>query len=425
MYATGHDHFAQLFASPKKAKQYDQDVSDSWPVFSLTEPPPNIEDLKTFKHQYYTFTIDIMGLRDLSQTEDISQNDLRLQMLSFWSEDQPVTLHVPGSEYPGPNIIRPAITAKGLASNAVGLGAARMIMRQHEEQASAAFADTWNASGNRVGCPIGVRIRSPVFMTPLLPYLQYDVAEKLKEEFHEDLNKSEWDNKGLATSQSLQVILPDITLKLVDEGDDVATNSISLQDYRRLPEGPATAHLRMKYPRLAKVTQFSLRTDEDKMNSLPRLEVSSASITTVYIDSFAAHSGYLSYDDDLQPGRTLTDHDLFHIETKRGGEYVHLFNCDDYFIGWKERQHSPFIQPPMRATNLEYPGPTSDEYKVMREILFSKRFKKVSRGGKGGCCACACKCRAPPGCDCCASACSCCCVKNGKEPPPRWGLLLT
>eukprot|EP01069_Polyplicarium_translucidae_P012233 Polyplicarium_translucidae@DN4902_c0_g1_i1.p1 len=287
---------------------------------------------------------------------DTKEEDMRLKIRSFWTDDREVMMHVDAENFPSPNIVRPAIVVKGLRGTLVGLGAIRLALKSHERATEESVFQQANTQGsaNRPGSVVGVRVQSPIFMTPYLPYLQAHIAEHLKEQFNETLTASAWEEVKNTKSDAMQLVMPDITLQLVDgEGSDSGSHSIALQDFRRVPQGLRTATMQLKHPKLANLKHPVMRDGEEPLAN-KRLEVNWRPISTVFVDVFAAHDGYLTYDDDMLVGTTLTDHDLFYITLRHGSEFCQLFNADDYFLGWKERQHSAFSQPPLRAANMDY-----------------------------------------------------------------------
>eukprot|EP00923_Selenidium_pygospionis_P002175 GHVN01003368.1.p1 GENE.GHVN01003368.1~~GHVN01003368.1.p1 ORF type:complete len:1143 (-),score=206.42 GHVN01003368.1:167-3478(-) len=185
-------------------------------------------------------------------------------------------------------------------------------------------------------------------------------------------------------------VMPDITMKMVEAETqaDKGTLSLTLNEFRRTPQGVRALELQLRCPDLLGCDIPSLKLLDplqlSKPPKLDRLKVRSIVPADFYVECYACEAGDLAYDNDLHVGRLVTDHDLYYITKPNSGQVTAgLFNADDHFMGYPDKVHAPFVEPPLRVRDLNYGGPTPSDFKD----LF--RRKAGVFGGEdtgGGCC---------------------------------------
>eukprot|EP00917_Polyrhabdina_sp_WS-2016_P027398 GHVP01058499.1.p1 GENE.GHVP01058499.1~~GHVP01058499.1.p1 ORF type:complete len:2632 (+),score=491.44 GHVP01058499.1:40-7935(+) len=389
-----------------------QETAASWPVISLQDPPYFVP----MQHHYYRFYINMLGMRAYPNFED--DGDMKLVVSSFWEDSNAPVIAVPGEDFPGPNFTRPALIQS--SNVGVGLGAVQDLLSRGE-QVNDTFGPVVFGLGSKVGVNVGIRVTSPIFKTPYLPYLQ---------NVQMSAPRANDDGGRLMKKSFDQVVLPDLNFSLKGrQSEELGTLSISLQSYTKVPQGIRTAKLQAKSPQLSslshiveKFEKIDPSLDPSKKNKYSRLPVDSRSSCQVFVDVFACTTGKLAYDDDCVVGRAMIDHEILQLQTSRDEYVIQTFNADDFFLGWSEKGSLPFVPPALRAANLDYAGPTPDEWIIMRDVMYST-FHSSKGGNQPNCCTC-CGCFGCYGCYCgcrnkftnsCVNTCNCCC--NCDEPP--------
>eukprot|EP00918_Siedleckia_nematoides_P016695 GHVU01035888.1.p1 GENE.GHVU01035888.1~~GHVU01035888.1.p1 ORF type:complete len:776 (+),score=178.96 GHVU01035888.1:159-2486(+) len=66
---------------------------------------------------------------------------------------------------------------------------------------------------------------------------------------------------------------------------------------------------------------------------------------------------------------------MFYVQPKGSPSVVHLFNQDDYFLGYPDAAHDAFIEPALRVKDMEYTGPSPDEFRLWYTEVFGTKLK--------------------------------------------------
>nr|CAJ20272.1 hypothetical protein TgIa.0170 [Toxoplasma gondii RH] len=344
-----------------------------WAVYKLSAPEA-VNRGETIQLLYYEVDVDLLGIR-VVEGGGLEPSDYVLKVSSFWPDDPdtPLEFLLSGEDFPGPNVVcqfTDQPLKQKLRRKTVSIPDSSRFRNSNQVVLPMRSAGITTVPGQWVGA----RISPPLFVTPYLPYLQaLSPAKQRAQTQEQDAQRlSHEEDSALVhrhrTARDVRSVLPDINFRLIRRGGgDVASLSISLNEYLNFPQGETAIQLQILSPQLAKLPPPNVDRDIMVSKLLPKgnfwnrthyvfseLPCTTAANVDVLIECFAEATGDLLYDDDLLVGRMLTDHDVFFIrDPDAEGIIIHTFNADDYFVGYHDKRNTPFKEPALKVENTQ------------------------------------------------------------------------
>jgi len=319
------------------------------------EPTPFFSiDAGRFK--YFRTTIDLLGIRQLTQS---AQTMLVLRLLSFWKapldieigdDGEPPSINLKG-KVPGEkewkalaNHVKSFMTLVPSLDSVEAFGSRRS---SHSSQAGT-DDDLVSSVGTDVGLDefVGTRIITPIYKTPIIPYLQYAYAGTMTDPVTKiKVPRAPW-----------YVLLPDVNFQIrsnIGLGE-YGSASVDLQKYLG-PEdqdGKQTLHKGSWFEQIP-----------DKLAKVPKEFVGLAPMKhcqlmprsySISIDIFATRAGNLLFEPDTRMGRNLLNQRLFSVDG-----LCHYLNPADYYLNNPTLTDNEFGKQPLlyvdRTNTTPYP----------------------------------------------------------------------
>ncbi|KAL8454457.1 hypothetical protein Emed_000178 [Eimeria media] len=188
---------------------------------------------------------------------------------------------------------------------------------------------------------------------------------------------------GIMQRVGVKAVLPDVCCRLVNrEGSEIATLSLALNSFVKVPQGERCLKLQLESPLLACLPPPMMDMSMMEQRTMPTLPFLNTVDLDVFIECFSEHTGDLIYDSDCRAGRVLTDHDMFFVRDDDGEVHTHIVNADDHFVGYEDKVNVPFVEPILWA-DLNDPGASTEEYKHFFQITRRTRVRPgAPRAGK-------------------------------------------
>ncbi|KAL8431852.1 hypothetical protein ACSSS7_004981 [Eimeria intestinalis] len=354
----------------------------------------------------YHFDVDILGVRFLSTDELEDTSELLLQLSAFWQgRTTDLQLVLSPADSSGPNVV--ALLSETEPVLCLSARAVWPIFMS--------FADCSTGPGHWVGA----RVSTCSFVTPYLPYIQslpsmerrqkteegheraddgsvpippassattaqgevvesspgYIVGETSSEQSDSETASTSSVGSGIMQRVGLKAVLPDICCRLVNrEGSEIATLSLALNSFVKVPQGERCLKLQLDSPLLASLPPPMMDMAMMEQRTMPTLPFLNTVELDVFIECFSEHTGDLIYDSDCRAGRVLTDHDMFFVRDYNGEVHTHIVNADDHFVGYEDKVNVPFVEPILWA-DLNDPGPSTAEYKNFYQLTRRTRVR--------------------------------------------------
>ncbi|KAL8427755.1 hypothetical protein Efla_004087 [Eimeria flavescens] len=382
----------------------------SWPVLALD----SLDVVQTTKCKLlrYHFDVDILGIRFVTTERAEQTSDLLLQLSAFWQgRSTGLQLILSPCDSSGPNVVallseKEPETRKRQFVEVLDVKDGKMsrqvlLPKRHNTECSTG-----------PGHWVGARVSTCSFVTPYLPYIQHSPAlEKKQKKFegqdredstvptaaassattaqgdttdsddHSDSYVESFSGQpssvgtGIMQKVGVKAVLPDVCCRLVSrEGTEIATLSLPLNSFVKVPQGERCLKLQLDSPLLAGLPPPMMDMSMMDQRTMPTLPFLNTVDLDVFIECFSEHTGDLIYDSDCRAGRVLTDHDMFFVRDYAGEVHTHILNADDHFVGYEDKINVPFVEPVLWV-DLKDPGPTTAEYKHFYEVTRRTRVK--------------------------------------------------
>ncbi|EPR57782.1 C2 domain-containing protein [Toxoplasma gondii GAB2-2007-GAL-DOM2] len=356
-----------------------------WAVYKLSAPEA-VNRGETIQLLYYEVDVDLLGIR-VVEGGGLEPSDYVLKVSSFWPDDPdtPLEFLLSGEDFPGPNVVcqfTDQPLKQKLRRKTVSIPDSSRFRNSNQVVLPMRSAGITTVPGQWVGA----RISPPLFVTPYLPYLQaLSPAKQRAQTQEQDAQRlSHEEDSALVhrhrTARDVRSVLPDINFRLIRRGGgDVASLSISLNEYLNFPQGETAIQLQILSPQLAKLPPPNVDRDIMTHYVFSELPCTTAANVDVLIECFAEATGDLLYDDDLLVGRMLTDHDVFFIrDPDAEGIIIHTFNADDYFVGYHDKRNTPFKEPALKVSDVTDPGPSVGQYLDTMSVFKGQNGEKTA-----------------------------------------------
>ncbi|KAL8269292.1 hypothetical protein Esti_006782 [Eimeria stiedai] len=374
----------------------------------------------------YHFDVDVLGVRFLS-TELEDASDLLLQLSAFWQgRTTDLQLVLSPADSSGPNVVALLSETEPETKKKRFVEVLDVKERKMSRQVMLPKRHNTDCSTGP-GHWVGARVSTCSFVTPYLPYIQSSPSMERRQKreggqeraddgsvptapassatttqgevvesspgFIVDETSDEQSDSGTASTSSvgsgimqrvgLKAVLPDVCCRLVNrEGSEIATLSLALNSFVKVPQGERCLKLQLDSPLLAclpppmmdmsmmfvlpliaKPNLFPVYVAPQEQRTMPTLPFLNTVELDIFIECFSEHTGDLMYDSDCRAGRVLTDHDMFFVRDEDGEVHTHIVNADDHFVGYEDK------------ADLNDPGPSTAEYKHFYQITRRTRVR--------------------------------------------------
>ncbi|KAH0473295.1 MAG: uncharacterized protein KVP18_001502 [Porospora cf. gigantea A] len=315
-----------------------------WPVISMVTRP----DLVKARTMSLSFDLTVLGLRGLSAEAD----SLTLTVSSFWKETAGrVAFALPREELPAPNVIRLAERSEG-----------SVVIEQ-------ALLDAMHSlpymAGMQLDTPVGMVVRSPVFSTPVLPYLQTPALSRPA------------------------LILPEVSLVLSDNtNQEIARSSLHvsknwINDEDLDPVSQAQRGLRTldlgRVPAIGTAPPDLTGLDDISY----RVPITTKSAQITWVDMFTDRPGFVLYDEDCFCGRMIRDQDAFYLQgVEDADQDAVLVNPSDCVLGDPNRVGWVFADPELGVDSSDL-GPNPEEFASFWKALFHEKTRNEPSAREG------------------------------------------
>ncbi|KAL8441927.1 hypothetical protein Emag_006805 [Eimeria magna] len=418
-----HLEDAQAAVSPDGAMRARQTLSSvatptvQWPVVALDSLAA--ASTTRCKLLRYHFDVDVLGVRFLSTDEVEDTSDLLLQLSAFWQgRTTDLQLVLSPADSSGPNVV--ALLSETEPETRKKRFVEVLDVKEKKMSRQVMLPKRRNTEcSTGPGHWVGARVSTCSFVTPYLPYIQSSPSMERRQktqEGHEradegsvptvpassattaqgeviesspgfivDAASSEQSDSETASTSSvgsgimqrvgLKAVLPDVCCRLVNrEGSEIATLSLALNSFVKVPQGERCLKLQLESPLLACLPPPMMDMSMMEQRTMPTLPFLNTVDLDVFIECFSEHTGDLIYDSDCRAGRVLTDHDMFFVRDDDGEVHTHIVNADDHFVGYEDKVNVPFVEPILWA-DLNDPGASTDEYKHFFQITRRTRVR--------------------------------------------------